>query len=120
MIVESKQIELYETVEGEIPYLVWFESIRDVKTRYRVDAQIRKVRRGNLGACKPVGCGVTELILDFGPGYRIYIGQLGATVVVLLSGGDKSSQTYDIQLSKDYWEDYLSGLRKEGAYGTSW
>lgn len=64
------------------------------------------MRLGNLGDCKPVGSGVLELIIDYGPGYRVYLGQVGTKLVILLCGGDKSSQTGDIRKAIEYWEDY--------------
>jgi len=61
---------------------------------------------GNLGDCKPVGEGVFELKIDFGPGYRLYFGQVGLTIVLLLIGGDKSTQERDIGEAIQYWRDY--------------
>jgi len=119
MVVESKQLELYETQAGKVPYLIWFTSIRDRKTRNKIEARIRRVRLGNLGERRSVGGGVTELVLNYGPGYRIYIGQLGARVVVLLCGGDKSTQDEDIEVSKEYWNDYKSRLKEEDEDATS-
>ena len=66
----------------------------------------RGVRQGGLGDCKPVGEGVSELRVDCGPGYRIYFGQKGQTLVVLLCGGDKRTQDRDIRLAKQYWHEF--------------
>ena len=63
---------------------------------------------GNFGQCEPVGEGVFELKIDFGPGYRVYFGKIGAKCILLLCGGDKSSQKNDIQKAKTYFKDYLS------------
>lgn len=112
MIVESKKVELYKTKSNKVPYKEWIASLDSSKTRGRIDARIAKVRLGNLGECKPVGGGVTELILDFGPGYRIYIGQEGMKVVILLCGGDKSTQQGDIKIAKEYWTDYEDRIQK--------
>jgi putative addiction module killer protein len=106
MNVETKQVKLYKTHEGKVPYKEWVGNLGSGKTRGRVAARIAKARLGGLGKCKPVGGGVTELILDFGPGYRIYVGQEGARVIILLCGGDKSTQEADIQRAKKYWADY--------------
>ena len=76
-----KQIEYYQAADGRVPYLEWFDSLRDLKTQQRIDARLAHVRAGNLGVCRSVGKGVTELKLDFGPGYRIYIGQKGTELV---------------------------------------
>jgi len=61
---------------------------------------------GNLGNSKSVGEGVCELKIDFGPGYRVYFGQLGSTIVLLLCGGDKSTQEQDIRKAYEYWKEY--------------
>lgn len=106
MIVEPKQVKLYKAEGNQVPYKEWIKSLGSSKTRGRIDVRIAKLRLGNLGKCKPVGGGVTELILDFGPGYRIYIGQEGAKVIILLCGGDKSTQKGDIEIAKRYWADY--------------
>lgn len=63
---------------------------------------------GNFGDCKPIGEEVFELRVDFGPGYRVYFGQVGPEVVLLLCGGDKSSQGRDIRKAQEYWADYRS------------
>jgi putative addiction module killer protein len=70
------------------------------------------------GKRKSVGEGVTELILDFGPGYRIYIGEYGHKVIILLCGGDKSTQESDIKKAKRYWKDYKQRAEKER--GSEW
>ena len=72
----------------------------------RVLARLARVRQGNLGDCKAVGEGVSELRVDFGPGYRVYFGQKGRIWVVLLCGGDKRTQECDIRLAKQYWQEY--------------
>jgi putative addiction module killer protein len=118
MIVEAKKIELYKTSQGTVPYREWVSSIGSSKTRGRIDTRIANVRLGLLGVCKPVGGGVTELKLDFGPGYRIYIGQEGSNVVILLCGGDKSTQKGDIKIAKKYWADYK--LRAQKARSKEW
>lgn len=69
-------------------------------------ARLARVRQGNLGDCKSVGEGVSELRVDYGPGYRVYFGQKGRTLVVLLCGGDKRTQDRDIPLAKQYWREF--------------
>lgn len=80
--------------------------LRDQNAVAGILARLGRMRRGNLGDCKPVGEGVSELRVDYGPGYRVYFGQRGLTVAVLLCGGDKRTQDRDIGLAKQYWHDY--------------
>ena len=68
--------------------------------------RLDRVRLGNLGDSRTVGQGVHELKVDYGPGYRIYIGQESANIILLLLGGDKSSQQKDIEVAKEYWKDH--------------
>lgn len=81
-------------------YSLWFDSLRDSVTRARIDIRIRRLSLGNMGDAKSVGDGVSELRIDHGPGYRIYFTRRGRSVIVLLAGGDKSSQDRDIRNAK--------------------
>jgi putative addiction module killer protein len=74
----------------------WFEGLRDRQARARITARIRRLSLGNPGDVKPVGGGVSEMRIDYGPGYRVYFVQRGEIVVVLLCGGDKRTQDRDI------------------------
>lgn len=74
----------------------WFSRLRDQQARARITARIRRLSIGNPGDVKPVGSGVSELRVDYGPGYRVYFGRRGDTVVILLCGGDKRTQDRDI------------------------
>ena len=82
-------------------YAAWFAALRDRTARARIDIRIRWLSLGNSGDIRPVGDGVSELRIHYGPGYRIYLTKQGDAVVILLAGGDKSSQNQDIQLAKD-------------------
>jgi putative addiction module killer protein len=75
----------------------WFSSLRDRQAKERVAARIRRLSLGNPGDVRPVGSGVSEMRVDYGLGYRVYFKQRGATVVLLLCGGDKRSQSADIR-----------------------
>ena len=80
-------------------------------TRARIDVALDRLERGNTSAMKSVGAGVAELRLDFGPGYRIYCGRDGETLVILLAGGTKQRQPSDIALAKTLWKQYKHGKR---------
>ncbi|NDE01752.1 MAG: type II toxin-antitoxin system RelE/ParE family toxin [Gammaproteobacteria bacterium] len=94
-------IEIRQTIE----YARWFGALRDRTAKARIDIRIRRLSLGNPGDAKPVGDGISELRIDYGPGYRIYYVQQGSTLVVLLAGGDKSSQERDIRLAKQIARD---------------
>ena len=75
----------------------WFDGLKDTKGRFRIQARIDRAELGNFGDCEPVGEGVSEMRIHFGPGYRVYFAQRGAVIVLLLVGGDKSTQGKDIK-----------------------
>ncbi len=104
--VHPRTIIFYQIPDGSQPFIEWFNSIRDTRTKNRIQARIDSVETGNLGVYKSVGDGVMELKLDFGPGYRIYYGEMDNRIVLLLCGGDKSSQNRDIKRAKGYWTEY--------------
>jgi len=89
-------IEIRQTDE----YARWFAALRDRQARARIDARIRRLSLGNPGDVKPVGAGVSELRINYGPGYRVYFAQRGQALVVLLAGGDKRTQSRDIKLAQ--------------------
>ena len=89
-------IEIRETSA----YAAWFTSLRDRTAKARIDIRLRRLSLGNSGDIRSVGEGVSELRIHYGPGYRIYLTRQGDTVVILLAGGDKSSQDQDIRLAK--------------------
>ena len=82
-------------------YARWLDSLRDIHARARVLARVERLAAGNPGDVKPVGEGVSELRIDYGPGYRVYFTRRGQTVYLLLCGGDKSSQQRDIRRAKE-------------------
>lgn len=108
MDVQPRELKIYLTLDGKIPFEQWLNSIKDQKTQAVIDNRLRRVRLGNLGDYKSVGGGVFELRINYGPGYRIYFGQLGKTIILLLCGGDKKTQIKDILKAKEYWQDYAN------------
>ncbi|MFZ2630766.1 MAG: type II toxin-antitoxin system RelE/ParE family toxin [Desulfosalsimonadaceae bacterium] len=96
----------YLTEDGENPFHKWIISLKDRSARARIRVRLNHVRLGNFGDCKPVGKGVNELRVDYGPGYRVYYGKSETTVVILLCGGSKKSQSKDIRLAQAYWADF--------------
>ncbi len=85
-------IEIRQTEE----YAMWFARLRNKMAKTRILIRIRRMSLGNLGDCKPVGKGVSELRIDYGSGYRVYFIKKGETLLVLLGGGDKKTQQNDI------------------------
>ncbi len=108
MEVKTKTIIIYETASGDAPFNKWFDGLKDRRTRTTIDARLTRVRLGNLGACRDLKGGLWELKIDLGPGYRIYFGLHAETVVVLLHGGDKSTQSRDIEMAHKFWAEYLN------------
>ncbi len=86
-------------------YINWFESLRDRQARARIDIRIRRLSVGNPGDVKPVGQGVSEMRIDYGPGYRVYFVQTGETLIILLAGGDKRTQARDINTAINLAQD---------------
>lgn len=90
-MIEIRQTEVYSR---------WLLSLADDRIRARIEARIYRLSFGNPGDVKPVGEGVSEMRIDYGPGYRIYFAQRGRTLVILLCGGDKRTQNRDIATAK--------------------
>lgn len=103
----SKKIEIY-TRNGKKPFTDWLESLKDKTIRYRIKERLDRIALGNMGDCKPIKHGVSELRFNFGSGYRVYYGEENNMIVILLCGGDKSTQEKDIKKALTYWEDYLA------------
>ncbi|HAA31915.1 MAG TPA: addiction module killer protein, partial [Cyanobacteria bacterium UBA8553] len=87
MEAQPREIQNYLTTDGSSPYEEWLDSLRDTRARDRIDNRLRRIQLGNLGDYRLVGEGVFELRIDYGPGYRVYFGQVGTTIVLLLCGG---------------------------------
>ncbi len=107
-MANEKRVIFYQDAAGKEPFNDWLRSLRDPRTRRRILSRLLRVESGNYGDCRSLKDGVFELRLVFGPGYRVYFGEDGDTIVVILCGGDKSSQVQDIERAKAYWKEYLS------------
>lgn len=95
-MIEVRQTDAYEK---------WFDSLRDRQAKARIDIRVRRLSLGNPGDAKPVGEGVSELRIDYGPGYRVYFVQRADVLIVLLAGGDKRTQDQDIRIAKQLARD---------------
>ena len=96
----------YQREDGSEPFSEWLEALRDKVAQARIRLRLRQVQAGNLGDVKPVGGGVSEFRIHVGPGYRVYCGRHGKAIVILLWGGDKSSQTADIRRAEQLWTEW--------------
>lgn len=102
--MNNKTIRYYQARSGKSPFVEWFEKIRDKVIKFKVIQRLKRLELGHYGDCKSLGDGVFEL--RFSIGIRIYFGEVGKTIVVLLIGGNKRSQKKDIDKAKKYWSEY--------------
>lgn len=107
-VAQKKQIVPYMDTSGREPFTDWLYGLRHEMARKRILARIARLEQGNYGDCEPVGDGISELRMFFGPGYRVYFGEHKKNIVILLCGGDKKSQKRDIKQAKIYWKEYLN------------
>ena len=117
MEAKLKIAEIYQTKEGRKPFEEWVDSLKDKQTQVIIAARIARIRAGNLGLYRAIGSGVCELKINYGPGYRVYFGQAGSVIIVLLCGGDKKSQSKDIKIARSHWNDYLIRSQKDEKKG---
>ena len=106
MEAQPQEVILYVTEDNRCPFELWLDALRDRQARARIKKRLDRIGLGNLGDFKPVGAGVMELRIVYGHGYRIYFAQSGAKIILLLCGGDKSTQDRDILRAKQYWTDF--------------
>lgn len=105
------EIEEYLDCDGRSPFGAWFDAL-EATAAARVTVASARAGQGNLSNAKSVGAGVSELRIDFGPGYRIYFGREGAVLIILLAGGTKKRQQRDIEAAQERWIDYRQRKRK--------
>lgn len=107
----------YVDAAGRSPFTKWLRAL-NVQAAAKVATALERIADGNLSNVKPVGSGVLEYKIDFGPGYSIYFGRKGVRLVILLAGGTKKRQQEDIRQAKANWEDYRSRKAQEKHHGT--
>lgn len=101
------EIQTYQTANGKEPYTEWLKKL-DVQARLKVITAVGRLAEGNTSNLKGLGAGVSELKINFGPGYRVYLGRQGDKIAILLGGGTKKRQSDDIARAKTHWQDYLA------------
>lgn len=104
------EIRYFVAPSGQQPFAEWFADLEPV-ARAKVTRALARMEQGNLSNVKPVGGGVLEFKIDFGPGYRVYFGRDGSTLIVLLTGGTKKRQQRDIATAIEYWRSYKQSKR---------
>ena len=112
METTEREVKVLTLHDGKCPFEEWFSSLKDLSTRLRISARITRVQNGNLGDVRSIGAGIHEIRLDFGPGYRIYFALVGRVVIVLVAGGDKSTQDRDIQTSQRLWKENQDATKR--------
>lgn len=106
------EVRHYATESGRDVVSEWLVDLGDIRARAKVSVRITRLEAGNFGDCKPIGEGVWELRIDWGPGYRVYYSVIGKTVVLLLCGGDKRTQSTDTKRAIKYLKDYKKRTTK--------
>jgi putative addiction module killer protein len=102
------ELRRYRTVAGDEPFTRWLARLRDRHAGARILVRLERLALGNLGDTRFLRDGVSELRVDWGPGYRVYFGRDGKTVIVLLCGGDKRRQDADVERAVALWREYES------------
>jgi putative addiction module killer protein len=105
------ELRRYVSAAGKDVVGEWLADLSDIRARARINARLARLALGNFGDCKGVGAGVSELRIDYGPGYRVYFGRVGKTVVLLLCGGDKRRQSADIARAVELLRDYEARVK---------
>lgn len=111
--MDVKEIIVFAKDNGREPFTEWLQELADVEAQKRIRLRLYMLKRGNAGDCKSLGDGVFELRFQFGPGYRVYFGQEGPMIVILLCGGDKRSQARDVRQAKQFWETHKAWKKRK-------
>lgn len=96
----------YQRPDGQLPVVQWLLQLRDAMAAARIAKRLNRLEQGNFGDSRAIREGLVELRVDIGPGYRIYLGRHGQDLVILLAGGDKSTQSRDIEQALNYWKEW--------------
>ena len=112
MDMPPQEISLYLLPDGSCPFVQWLEGLRDRRARAKIKQRLDRLELGNMGDFKAVGKGVSELRVNYGPGYRIYFARTGQQIVLLLCGGDKKTQNKDILKAQQYWMAFQKSVQK--------
>lgn len=108
----NQTVHNYVLSNGNEPLVEWLEALKDIKGRARIRARINQIRTGNPGNFKMVAPGIMEMKVDFGPGCRVYYARVGKKIILLLCGGDKTTQHTDIKKAIEFLSDYKRRVRK--------
>lgn len=103
------RLHYYLEDDGSAPFTEWLTNLRDRDAHARISARLNRLKLGNFGSVKALGDGVCEMKIDYGPGYRLYYAMQGKSIVLLLIGGDKSTQKQDIKRAKTFWQRQQKG-----------
>jgi putative addiction module killer protein len=112
-MIHAIEIRHYITRSGKDAFDDWLSELPDTRTQAKIAARINRLTVGNFGDCKPLGQGLYELRIDWGPGFRVYYAIIGQARLLLLSGGDKRTQTADIAQAHEYLTDYKARTKKK-------
>lgn len=106
--MSERELRVYQTANGRCPFTEWLAALKDRQARSRIEARINRLALGNPGDHRMLDGGLFELRIDWGPGYRVYCARMGDMIVLLLCGGDKTTQQKDIANAKACLQDFKS------------
>lgn len=114
----ARTVLVYQSADGSQPFMDWLDALKDRQARARIRTRVDRLSLGNPGDHRALDGGVSELRIDWGPGYRVYFAQTGDVILLLLCGGDKTTQQKDISHAKACLQDYKNRTQKSrGASG---
>lgn len=102
----KKELRIFRTQIGKEPFVNWLNALKDRIGRANITNRLNRLSLGHYGDCEPVGNGVYELKIHYGPGYRVYFSEQKETIILLLLGGSKRTQEKDIQKAKQFWAEF--------------